>query len=69
MAKPLGSRFYKVASFSTGRDGWHDPDPAYGGVYWADTRKIETQWFKEKIMARQDVHGAACNQGPFTVYR
>ena len=45
------------------------PDPAYGGVYWADTRSIETQWFKEKIMARQGVHSAACNQGPFTVYR
>ena len=45
------------------------PDPAYGGVYWADTRSIETQWFKEKIMARQDVHSASCNQGPFTVYR
>ena len=43
--------------------------PNHDGFYWADNRNIETQWFKEKIMARQDVHSASCNQGPFTVYR
>ncbi len=44
-------------------------DPASGAVYWADTRRIETQFFKEKIIGRPDVHSRAANQGPFTLFR
>lgn len=31
-------------------------DYAKGALYWCDTRRVETQFFKEKIFGRPDEH-------------
>lgn len=56
-------------------DGIYDgsiPDPAIGGVYWADLSKgkdaITNPWFAQKIM-NHPLHSAVANQGPFTIFR
>lgn len=56
-------------------DGVYDgsvPDPALGGLYWADLSKgikgITNPWFREKIL-NSPQHPAVANQGPFTLFR
>lgn len=48
------------------------PDPALGGVYWADLSQgrggITNPWFREKIL-NSPQHTAVANQGPFTLFR
>ena len=44
------------------------PDPAFGGLYWADTKHITNPWFKEKILG-SPLHTACANQNSFTVFR
>src|SRR5271166_4723806 len=56
-------------------DGVYDgsiPDPALGGLYWADLSKgragITNPWFQEKIIDSAS-HLPVANQGSFTVFR
>jgi len=58
-----------------GIDGVYDgsvPDPALGGIYWADLSKgkkgITNPWFQEKVIDSAS-HLACANQGPFTIFR
>lgn len=58
-----------------GVDGVYDgsiPDPAMGGVYWADLSKgingITNPWFREKVI-ESPLHPAVANQGPLTIFR
>ena len=48
------------------------PNPALGGVYWADLSQgrggITNPWFREKIL-NSPQHTAVANQGPFTLFR
>lgn len=42
----------------------HEVEPIYdgtqdhskGALYWCDTRRVETPFFKEKILGAQDIH-------------
>jgi len=58
-----------------GVDGVYEgsiPDPALGGIYWADLSKgkagITNPWFRDKVLA-SPVHTACANQGAFTIFR
>jgi len=48
------------------------PDPALGGLYWADLSQgiggITNPWFRDKIL-NSPQHTAVANQGPFTLFR
>ncbi len=48
------------------------PDPAVGGLYWADLSQgrggITNPWFRDKIL-NSPQHTAVANQGPFTLFR
>ena len=44
-------------------------DTAKGGLYWADLRKIETEFFKEKILKNPDEHPRIVDMNGFSVFR
>ena len=44
-------------------------DTAKGGIYWADLRKIETEFFKEKILKNPDEHPRIVDMNSFSVFR
>jgi hypothetical protein len=44
-------------------------DTAKGGIYWADLRKIETTFFKEKILGNPDEHPRIVDMNSFSVFR
>ena len=52
-------------------DGVYDgsmPDPAMGGLFWADTKTVDNPWFKEKILGSA-LHPACANQNSFMIFR
>ena len=44
-------------------------DTAKGGLYWADLRHIETEFFKEKILKNPDEHPRIVDMNSFSVFR
>lgn len=48
------------------------PDPALGGLYWADLSQgvngITNPWFRDKIL-KSPQHTACANQNSFTIFR
>lgn len=44
-------------------------DYAKGAVYWADTRRIETPFFKDKILADHQQHPRVCEMNTLVCWR
>ena len=44
------------------------PDPAMGGLYWADLKNVTSAWFQEKVIDNP-VHSICANQNSFTIFR
>lgn len=44
-------------------------DHAKGAVYWCDTRRIETPFFKDKILSQLDVHPRVCESNSLALFR
>lgn len=43
-------------------------DPAKGGLYWCDLRHIETEFFKEAILAHPELHPRIVDMNSFTIF-
>jgi len=52
-------------------EGIYDGSKDYskGAVYWADTRRIERDWFKEKIIACPDQHPRVVDMNSLSLFR
>lgn len=44
-------------------------DYSKGALYWCDTRRIETDFFKDKIVARREEHPRVCDMNTLTLFR
>jgi hypothetical protein len=44
-------------------------DYSKGGLYWADLRRIETHFFKEKILAHPELHPRCCDLNTLTFFK
>jgi hypothetical protein len=44
-------------------------DYAKGGIYWCDLRKVETEFFKEKILKDLERHPKVADMNSFAVFR
>jgi hypothetical protein len=44
-------------------------DYSKGGLYWADLRKVDREWFKEKILCCPDQHPRVADMNSLTVFR
>lgn len=44
-------------------------DPAKGGLYWADSRRITNPWFKDKIIGEPDIHRRIGDMNTLNIYQ
>lgn len=44
-------------------------DHASGALYWCDTQRIETAFFRDKILAHPEEHPRIANMGTLTLFR
>lgn len=44
-------------------------DESRGALYWCDTRRIETPFFKEKVIGDLSNHPRVCDMGTLTFFR
>jgi hypothetical protein len=44
-------------------------DHAKGAVYWCDTRRIETSFFKDKILGQQELHPRVMEMNTLCLFR
>jgi hypothetical protein len=55
----------------------HEVEPIYdgsaeyakGGTYWADLRRIETDFFRQNILAKADQHPRVCEMNSLAIFR
>ena len=43
-------------------------DHSNGALYWCDTRRIEREWFKDKILNSPEQHPRIANMGTLTLF-